>query len=196
MWCTSACKWCTTLPGSPTYSKKKQKNNNCRNAFHTANHHTNCPQERGSKHPVGEYMIAIWSCKIRKPKSWLACLLILESFYFAFRLKTKASKVKLSAFPVKWPCLSLATFPSIPSLPPKGLGQEATPAHPLNPFWNQEVGLVWCLRVCACVFVFANWGHENGEQTVATHSLWGRLVFSSFPPILSSSGQGKYSHLP
>lgn len=44
--------------------------------------------------------------------------------------------------------------PSQFSLPLQDAGQEATLTKPLNPFWNQEVGLVCvceCARVCLCL---------------------------------------------
>lgn len=114
--------------------------------------------------------------------------------------------------PPKWSCLHfllaglvvvfLAPYSHVPSLPLWGLGQEATLAKPLNPFWNQEVGSVCvceCARVCLCL---------RAEVMRTGCRLWPHIPCGGvggviqlflqgfFPPMLSASGQGEYFHLP
>lgn len=120
---------------------------------------------------------------------------------FGYKHK-QATKVKLFAFPVGSPCEVI--FGLIPPLahslsPSVGPRSRSNTGLTTKSLLKSGSGPGLCLGVCMWMFVFASWGHENTVQAMATHPLWGRVLFSGsvklFPRMLRSLGQGEDSHL-
>lgn len=191
----------------------------CRNALHTANYCTICPQERGSAKIWKENtFITAYTCKvggkkkiqnaIRNPNPWQIKWLhnlnvdlhvytssVFQIWILATNISDQSEAVSISCWLALWSILSLHS-PS-PSAGPRSRSNTGeTTKSPLK----SGSGLGLCLRVCTCVFVFANWGHENRGLAIATHPCGGgcfSVVLSRFPPpTLSSSGQEEYSQSP